>query len=141
MSIASIVTGTVAKAAGPWALYAAGGLLIALLGLGFLYRDALKDLGAADVKLERAAEANAGLLKAIQNIHEFQDEVRRGFEVMQVEVGKAQSVNRTYQGKVASDASSNTPLTAGERDALGVLFAPNPVRAGAAPAVRGARTP
>ena len=141
MSIASIVTGAVSKAAGPWALYAAGGLLIALVGLGLLYRDALKDLGAADVKLERAAEANAGLLKAIQNIHEFQDEVRRGFEVMQVEVGKAQAVNRTYQGKVASDASSNTPLTAGERDALGILFAPHPVRDGAAPAVRGARTP
>lgn len=141
MSIASIVTGAVFKAAGPWALYAAGGLLIALVGLGLLYRDALKDLGAADVKLERAAEANAGLLKAIQNIHEFQDEVRRGFEVMQVEVGKAQAVNRTYQGKVASDASSNTPLTAGERDALGVLFAPNPVRAGAVPAVRGAGAP
>lgn len=141
MSIASIVTGAVSKAAGPWALYAAGGLLVALVGLGLLYRDALKDLGAADVKLERAAEANAGLLKAIQNIHEFQDEVRRGFEVMQVEVGKAQAVNRTYQGKVASDASSNTPLTAGERDALGVLFAPNPVRAGAVPAVRGARSP
>lgn len=141
MSIASIVTGAVSKAAGPWALYAAGGLLIALVGLGLLYRDALKDLGAADVKLERAAEANAGLMKALQNIHEFQDEVRRGFEVMQVEVGKAQAVNRTYQGKVASDASSNTPLTAGERDALGVLFAPNPVRAGGTPAVRGARTP
>ncbi len=141
MSVTSIVTGAVSKAAGPWALYAAGGLLIALVGLGLLYRDALKDLGAADVKLERAAEANAGLLKAIQNIHEFQDEVRRGFEVMQVEVGKAQAVNRTYQGKVASDASSNTPLTAGERDALGVLFAPNPVRGGAVPAVRGARTP
>lgn len=136
-----MITGTVSKAAGPWALYAACGLLIALVGLGLLYRDALKDLGAADVKLERAAEANAGLLKAIQNIHEFQDEVRRGFEVMQVEVGKAQAVNRTYQGKVASDASSNTPLTAGERDALGVLFAPNPVRAGAGAAVRGARTP
>lgn len=141
MSVASIVTGAVSKAAGPWALYAAGGLLVALLALGFLYRDALKDLGAADAKLERAAEANAGLLKAIQNIHEFQDEVRLGFEVMQVEVGKAQSVNRTYQGKVASDASSNTPLTAGERDALGVLFPSGPVRAGAAPAVRGARTP
>lgn len=137
----AVIKGVVAKAAGPWALYAAGGLLVALLAIGFLYRDALKDLGAADAKLERAAEANAGLLKAIQNIHEFQDEVRRGFEVMQVEVGKAQTVNRSYQGKVASDAGSNTPLTAGERDALGILFPSGPVRAGGASAVRGASSP
>lgn len=141
MSIVSLIKGGVAKAAGPWALYAAGGLLVALLALGFLYREALKDLGAADVKLERAADANAGLMKALQNVREFQDEVRRGFEAMQVEVGKAQAVNRSYQGKVASDANSNTPLTAGERDALGVLFAPNPVRDGAGPPVRGARAP
>jgi hypothetical protein len=135
--IGGLVQGAVAKATGPWAVYAAGGLLIVAIGLGLLYRDSLKDLGAANQKIERAEKANAGLLQAIDDMRAFQNEVRSGFKELHEKVGGLQSANTVYRGKVASDAGSNAPLTPAERDSLGVLFGPDPVRAGAGAPVRG----
>lgn len=139
--IGGLVQGAVAKATGPWAVYAAGGLLIVAIGLSLLYRDALKDLGAADQKIEQAAKANAGLLQAIDDMREFQNEVRKGFTDLREKVGGLQSTNTVYRGKVASDAGSNAPLTPAERDALGVLFGPDVVRAGAGAPIRGTGAP
>jgi hypothetical protein len=62
--IGDLAKGAIALAVGLWVVYAVDGLLILVAGLGSLCRDALKDLGAAGQKIERAEGANAGLLTA-----------------------------------------------------------------------------
>ena len=131
----------ISRLLGPYLGWIAGGLVVVVLVLGWLYRDALKDLGAAAAETQRVTKANADLKAAIDKMEAFQDEVREGFKNLQSTVQGLQAVNTTFKSKVAADADSNTPLTAGERDRLIELFGPNRVRAGPVAPVRGPGAP
>lgn len=121
---------------GPYLGWIAGGLVVVVLVLGWLYRDALKDLGAAAAETQRVTKANADLKAAIDKMEAFQADVREGFKNLQSAVQGLQAVNTTFKSKVAADADSLTPLTAGERDRLIELFGPNRVRGGPVAPVR-----
>lgn len=126
----------ISRLLGPYLGWIAGGLVVVVLVLGWLYRDAMQDLGAAAAETQRMTKANADLKAAIDKMEAFQDEVREGFKNLQSTVLGLQAVNTKFKSKVAADADSQTPLTSGERDRLIELFAPNRVRGGPVAPVR-----